>query len=67
MTKIAVKLIKYYQHFSRTFLRYNMIPLLFPSVCKFYPTCSDYAIEMIEKKGFWKGIFKGLIRILKCW
>ncbi|MDP3792891.1 MAG: membrane protein insertion efficiency factor YidD [bacterium] len=66
MKKIAINLIKYYQYFSRTLFRHNATPLLFPSFCKFYPTCSDYTIESIEKHGFWKGTLKGLIRILKC-
>lgn len=34
--------------------------------CKFYPTCSNYMIEAIEKKGLLKGLFLGTLRILKC-
>ncbi|OPY69469.1 MAG: putative membrane protein insertion efficiency factor [Syntrophorhabdaceae bacterium PtaU1.Bin034] len=37
-----------------------------PSACRFYPTCSCYMIEAIQKKGLWKGLFSGLLRILKC-
>lgn len=40
-------------------------PLKGPS-CRFYPTCSTYAIEAIEKYGFFKGWKLGIIRILKC-
>ena len=34
--------------------------------CKYYPTCSEYMIQAIEKYGVIKGIFLGLKRILKC-
>ena len=34
--------------------------------CRFYPTCSSYMIESIEKKGIVKGILKGGWRILRC-
>jgi len=34
--------------------------------CKFYPSCSQYAKESIEKKGLIKGSVKGFLRILKC-
>jgi uncharacterized protein len=34
--------------------------------CRFYPTCSQYAIEAIEKYGSLKGGFMSIKRILKC-
>ncbi len=34
--------------------------------CRFYPSCSEYAIEAIEKHGLLTGSIKGLIRILRC-
>jgi putative membrane protein insertion efficiency factor len=34
--------------------------------CRFYPSCSQYAIDAIEKYGIFKGLFKSIIRILKC-
>ncbi len=34
--------------------------------CRFYPTCSAYAIEAIEKKGAIRGVFLALWRILRC-
>ncbi len=34
--------------------------------CKFYPTCSTYTRQAIEKYGVIKGGFLGLKRILKC-
>lgn len=34
--------------------------------CKYYPTCSQYTKEAIEKYGIFKGLFLGIKRILKC-
>ena len=34
--------------------------------CKFYPTCSEYTKQAIEKYGAIKGSFLGIKRILKC-
>ncbi|OGN00059.1 MAG: membrane protein insertion efficiency factor YidD [Candidatus Yanofskybacteria bacterium RIFCSPHIGHO2_01_FULL_39_8b] len=64
MKKILIFIIRAYRQFSGTvfFTPFS----LFYSTCLFYPTCSEYAIDSIEKYGFWKGSFRGLIRILKC-
>jgi putative membrane protein insertion efficiency factor len=37
-----------------------------PTACRFYPSCSSYMIEAIEKKGIFRGVLYGLLRILKC-
>ena len=34
--------------------------------CKYYPTCSEYTKQAIEKYGVFKGSIKGFWRILKC-
>lgn len=34
--------------------------------CRFYPTCSNYALQAIEKHGAWKGGWLALFRILRC-
>ncbi len=44
--------------------RYTISPLLGPK-CKFLPTCSEYAIDSIEKYGIY-GIFLSIKRIFKC-
>ena len=42
-------------------------PLLGPrGVCRFYPTCSAYALEAIEKHGIIKGSYLALKRLAKC-
>ena len=42
-----------------------IISPLFPSVCRYHPTCSHYTKEAIHKYGF-KGILMGLKRISRC-
>ena len=37
-----------------------------PSCCRFIPTCSQYALEAIEKYGCVKGGYLALRRILRC-
>jgi putative membrane protein insertion efficiency factor len=48
----------------RQYKRY-ISPLL-GNNCRFYPTCSVYAYQAIEKYGLTKGIFLGIKRLLKC-
>ena len=40
-------------------------PLL-PSACRFYPTCSDYMAEAVEKHGAFRGVWMGMKRLAKC-
>jgi len=41
-------------------------PLKGRPVCRFYPTCSQYALEAITKYGAIKGSFMSMKRLLKC-
>jgi putative membrane protein insertion efficiency factor len=34
--------------------------------CRFYPTCSDYTAQAIQKHGLTKGLFLALKRLLRC-
>ncbi len=34
--------------------------------CRFYPSCSQYSLEALEKYGVFKGIYLSILRILKC-
>ena len=56
MKKILIKLIKLYQK----------IPGPWHSHCRFYPTCSEYAIEAIIEYGSLKGSILAIKRILRC-
>ena len=37
-----------------------------PPCCRFRPTCSEYAMEAIEKYGAWKGGWLALKRVARC-
>lgn len=65
MKKIMLKLIKIYQ---KTFSKDTGWLAFFYSerTCRFYPTCSQYTYEAIEKFGVVKGSFLGLKRIVRC-
>ena len=34
--------------------------------CKFYPTCSEYIYQAVEKKGVIKGLGIGFLRVMRC-
>lgn len=57
MKKVLVKTVHGYQRF--------ISPLL-PPACRYYPTCSNYMIQAIEKHGATKGIAMGTSRLLRC-
>ena len=44
----------------------KIISPLFPARCKYYPTCSEYAVEAFKKHGFFKGFVLAVWRILRC-
>jgi putative membrane protein insertion efficiency factor len=44
----------------------KIISPLFPPTCRFYPSCSAYFIQAVEKYGTFKGSYLGIKRILKC-
>ncbi|HEY5898282.1 MAG TPA: membrane protein insertion efficiency factor YidD [Burkholderiales bacterium] len=45
--------------------RYFISPML-PASCRFYPTCSQYAEEAIERHGAWRGGWLLAKRICRC-
>ena len=57
MKKIFIGLIRGYQRF---------ISPLFPPSCRYYPTCSNYSVQAIQKHGAIKGSIMGISRILRC-
>ena len=48
------------------FYRKYISPLKGTPTCKFLPTCSQYAIEALEKYGVIRGGFMAVKRVLKC-
>ena len=47
------------------FYRKFLSPLK-PQSCRFYPSCSEYAMQAIKKYGILKGMSKSIVRIAKC-
>jgi hypothetical protein len=45
--------------------KFAISPLL-PSACRYYPSCSDYMREAVERHGARKGIWMGLRRLARC-
>lgn len=43
-----------------------LISPLLPNSCRFYPTCSEYSIEALQKYGTIKGLWLSFKRIIKC-
>ncbi|MDD6123679.1 MAG: membrane protein insertion efficiency factor YidD [Bacteroidales bacterium] len=57
MKKLLILPIRFYQRY--------VSPML-PPACRFTPTCSQYAIEAIQKHGALKGLWLALRRLLRC-
>ena len=57
MKKILLKLVRFYQ---------VAISPMKPPSCRFYPTCSQYGLEAIERFGAIKGTWLTIKRISKC-
>jgi putative membrane protein insertion efficiency factor len=57
MKTIAMALIRLYQ---------NTLSRMLPSACRFYPSCSQYTYQAIEKYGFLRGGWLGVKRIARC-
>jgi len=57
MKKIFIFLIKFYQ---------NKISPMKSTKCPYYPSCSNYGLEAIEKYGALKGGLLAMWRILRC-
>ena len=55
--RVAIVFIRLYQRALSPFLGRR---------CRFYPTCSAYAVEAIKTMGFWRGGVRALWRILRC-
>ncbi len=58
MKRICIACIKFY--------REKLSKLKGRPSCKYYPTCSEYAMTAFEKHGFFKGLCLSLWRLLRC-
>ena len=57
MKELAIGFIRFYQRHISSHL---------PASCRFYPTCSAYAITAIEYHGLFKGGLLAVWRLLRC-
>ncbi|HWP79331.1 MAG TPA: membrane protein insertion efficiency factor YidD [Candidatus Acidoferrum sp.] len=57
MKSVLMAVVRFYRKFISPLKR---------SCCRFYPTCSQYALEALEKYGALKGSWLALRRILRC-
>jgi hypothetical protein len=57
MTKVALLIIRAYQ---------VLISPLFPSCCRFTPTCSQYAAGALSRHGLRRGLGLTLRRLCRC-
>ncbi len=60
MKKLVIKLINGYQKYLSPLKR------SFNIKCKYYPSCSEYTKQAIEKYGVLRGVGMGIVRIFKC-
>lgn len=57
MKQVLIFLVKFYRRYISPFR---------PPCCNYIPTCSQYALEAVEKYGAVKGGYLALRRVLKC-
>ena len=57
MKVFRIKMIRFYQ---------RKISPLFPPRCRYYPTCSQYAVTAIERFGIIRGGLLAVWRLLRC-
>ena len=55
--KLLIGLIQIYRRF--------LSPML-PPTCRYEPSCSLYTVQAIEKYGAPRGLFMGILRVLRC-
>jgi hypothetical protein len=57
VSRVLIALIRVYQKV--------ISPMLGPR-CRYYPTCSQYALEAVKVHGPWRGVALGAWRVLRC-
>jgi len=55
------------KHLVLTLIKvFQMSRIIRPPACRFYPSCSTYAQQAIERHGLVKGVILGAWRLLRC-
>jgi uncharacterized protein len=44
----------------------RMLSPLLGDCCRFYPSCSNYCLQAVERYGCLKGVWMGLLRVCRC-
>ena len=57
MRQVILHFIVFYQRYLRPCI---------PSVCRFTPSCSEYARQAVDKYGVTKGAFFAVMRLIRC-
>lgn len=57
MKKISKALIRFYQRY---------LSIISFGSCRYYPTCSQYALWQLDNNGIFKAFYFTILRILKC-
>jgi hypothetical protein len=57
MRKLIVAILRLYK---------SVVSPLLPSACRYYPSCSDYMREAVEKYGPARGLWMGIKRLARC-
>ncbi len=57
MTRLLIGAARLYQ---------RTLALVLPVQCRFYPSCSQYFVDAVEKHGGWRGSWLALRRLLRC-
>lgn len=63
MKKVLISIIDIYQAFASSMIK-NILGI--NKMCRYSPTCSEYAKMEINKHGIFHGLQKSAIRILRC-
>ena len=58
LTRFVLAPVRFYRRF--------LSPLKRTPSCRYLPTCSEYAIEAVEKRGVVRGVFMAAWRLLRC-
>ncbi len=57
MRHVLIRIIRIYQRYISRWT---------PSVCRFTPSCSEYAAQAIAKHGAWRGSGMAVMRLCRC-
>lgn len=55
--RVAIELLRFYK---------RAISPMLPAACRYVPTCSEFAMEAVERYGALRGGWMGFCRIMRC-